>query len=55
MAEPFVCISLMPFLSTAELGTESTAELRTGPQLSWGRLAAELGAAMWQSHGLFLF
>jgi hypothetical protein len=49
-------------LSTAELGTESTAELwaRSIAEL-WtrprdcvgGRLAAELGATTWQSHGLF--
>jgi hypothetical protein len=36
VAKPFVCISLMPFLSTTELGTESTAELQTGPATELG-------------------
>jgi hypothetical protein len=38
VADPSVCISLMPLLSTTELGTEFAAELRSGP-------ATELGVA----------
>jgi hypothetical protein len=45
VAEPSVGISLMPFLSTAELGTESAAELQT-------RHATKLGVASQRSWGL---
>jgi hypothetical protein len=45
VADLSVCISLMLLLSTAELGTESVAELRSGP-------ATELGVASQQSWGL---
>jgi hypothetical protein len=50
------CIGLVLLLSMAELGTESAAELRSGPTTELGDcLTAELGAALWQSHRMFLF
>jgi hypothetical protein len=45
VADLSVCISLMPLLSTAELGTKSIAELRSGP-------TTELGDALQRSWGL---
>jgi hypothetical protein len=39
VADLSICISLMPLLSTAELGTESAAELRSGPATKLGVIA----------------
>jgi hypothetical protein len=38
VADPSVCISLMPLLSMTELGLNLQQSYGVGPQLSWGSL-----------------